>query len=73
MDDHPVTGTTDWTRYDVVLDVPQNSTGICYGFFLQGGKGEAWADNLRLEPVGPDVPVSRMLPPSTPVNLGFDR
>jgi hypothetical protein len=73
MDDRPVTGTTDWARYDVVLDVPAESTGICYGFFLHGGKGEAWADSLSLEPVSKDVPVSQWKAPSTPVNLGFDR
>lgn len=74
MGDNPIRGTTDWKRYDVVLDAPENSVTICYGFFLAGGRGEVWADNLSLEAVGKDVPVSRsMVIPKAPVNLGFDR
>ncbi len=61
----------------MVLDVPTGSGIICYGFFLAGGRGEAWADGLNLTIVGREVPVSRMpLPdpaPTAPVNLGFDR
>jgi AraC family transcriptional regulator len=72
MQDRPITGTTDWRRAEVVLDVPRNSAVICYGFFLAGGQGEAWADSLSLSKVGPDVPVSNLLPPE-PANLGFDR
>jgi hypothetical protein len=73
MDDRPITGTTDWQRAEVVLDVPRNSEVICYGFFLAGGRGEAWADGLSLTKVGQDVPVSRSRPPAEPANLGFDR
>jgi hypothetical protein len=46
---------------------------ICYGFFLAGGRGEAWADGLKLEPVGKDVPVSQRQLPKSPINLGFDQ
>jgi hypothetical protein len=28
MDSRPVTGTTEWTRYDIVLDVPSDSQGF---------------------------------------------
>ena len=45
-----ITGTTDWKQYEVVLDVPESSTGISYGIKLTG-TGEAWVDGLRLEPV----------------------
>ena len=76
MQDRPITGSTDWARADVVLDVPKGSAVICYGFFLAGGKGEGWADGLSLTRVGLDVPVSKMpppQPPSEPMNLSFDR
>lgn len=74
MSDHPVTGTTDWRRYDIVLEAPQESRLICYGFFLAGGRGEAWADSFSLETVGKEVALSRsMVTPRTPVNLGFDQ
>jgi hypothetical protein len=53
----PITGTTDWTRYDIVLDVPVGATGIAYGLVLKGG-GQAWVDSFQFEIVGPEVPVS---------------
>lgn len=74
MGDHPVRGTTDWQRYDVVLDVPPEARMICYGFFLAGGRGEAWADGLSLETVGTNVPLSpSMVTPKAPVNLNFEQ
>jgi hypothetical protein len=73
MDDRPLRGTTDWRREDIVLDIPEGSTIVCYGFMLVGGRGEAWADGLRFEPVGRNIPVSEFTPPKAPVNLGFDR
>ena len=75
MDDRAVTGTTDWKRYDLVLDVPQNAVGVAFGFFLDG-KGEAWADDFKLEIVDNSVPVSVQPSPSLPkdpVNLNFDQ
>lgn len=36
MDSRPVTGTTGWKRYDIVLDVPQTSVDVAFGFFLAG-------------------------------------
>lgn len=75
MDDRPVTGTSDWKPYAVVLDVPQQADGVAFGYFL-GGKGEAWAKNFALTVVGTDVPVSVMVPavsPKTPSNLSFDQ
>jgi len=44
-----IIGTTDWHEYKIILDVPENSTGIFYGIMLIG-TGEAWVDGLRLEP-----------------------
>jgi hypothetical protein len=76
MDDRPVTGTTDWKRYDIVLDVPPSSIFLNFGFFLSGGKGEGWADAFALETVDKSVPVSA---PSLaavngkPFNLNFDQ
>ena len=76
MQDRPITGTTDWQRAEVVLDVPKNSDIICYGFFLAGGKGEAWADGLSLNKVGQEIAVSKFpvqVPSKEPANLAFDR
>ena len=74
MDSHPVTGTTDWKRYEVVLDVPDNSVDIAFGIFLNGG-GKMWADDFKLEPVGKDVPVTDTDAAlrKTPTNMDFDQ
>lgn len=72
----PVSGTSAWKRYDIVFDVPSGSTFLNYGFFLQGGKGEGWADSFVVEKVGKDVPVStnQSAPPhNSPTNLNFDQ
>lgn len=42
------TGTTDWKRYEVVLDVPAETVNINFGV-LMPGKGRAWFDDLQVE------------------------
>jgi hypothetical protein len=61
MQARPVGGTTDWQQYEVVLDVPQGAKAVAFGFFL-GGRGQVWADDFRLETVGPDVPTTGLEP-----------
>lgn len=58
MDNRRVTGTTDWQRKEIVLNVPTQATQICYGAFLAGGKGEMWIDDIKLEQVSFNVPVT---------------
>jgi len=71
MDDRPVTGTTDWKRYSLVLDVPGGTQVIAFGMFLNG-KGEVWAEDYKLEPVGKNVPVSSGNQINkVPVNMDF--
>lgn len=73
MDPRPVTGTTDWKEYEVVLDVDPDAVAIFYGFFLLG-KGKVWGDAFKLEKVGPDVPTTNLPQrPRAPVNLGFEQ
>ncbi|MFZ6757753.1 transcriptional regulator [Undibacterium sp. Ji50W] len=58
-EDKPITGTTDWQLRSVVLDVPANANSIAFGV-IDGGKGQVWLDDLKLEVVGNDVPVDKM-------------
>jgi hypothetical protein len=53
----PVKGTTDWKKYDVVLDVPDDAGEIYFGF-LVAGKGRGWVDDITLEVVDKDVPTT---------------
>src|SRR5262249_21493505 len=76
MDARPVTGTTPWTRYDIVLDVPLDSMDIVFGFLLTQG-GKVWGDNFRLEKVAAEVPVTSpataaTVLPKQPVNIDFE-
>jgi hypothetical protein len=48
---------TDWQKYEVVLDVPEDSLTLNFGFILNGS-GQVWADDLRLEIVDADVPAT---------------
>jgi erythromycin esterase len=57
MQDRPILGTTDWTRYDIVLDVPDDGSNIAFGAWIQG-TGQVWLDDFQLEAVGTDVPLT---------------
>ena len=57
MFDRPVSGDTDWTRYDLVLDVTDNSIRIAFGVVIIG-TGHVWVDDFQFEVVGDDVPVT---------------
>lgn len=73
MDSRPVTGTTAWRQYDIVLEVPRNSVDVAFGFFL-AGRGEVWGADFQLEKVGTAVPVTAGGPilPRRPTNLNFE-
>ena len=57
MQNRPLMGTRDWGREEIVLDIPQNAIGITFGFLLSGS-GQVWLDDLQMEVVGDDVPVT---------------
>jgi hypothetical protein len=73
MDDRPITGTTNWTRYDIVLDVPANSIDVAFGFLLTKS-GKVWGSDFKLERIDTSVPVTSTGPsilPKEPLNLDF--
>ena len=74
MQNRPIKGTTDWHKYEVVLDVPQESVAIAFGILLTG-KGQAWLNEVQFEEVGADVPTTcnegHSELPDTPGNLDF--
>src|SRR5687767_8853262 len=43
MSERPITGTNDWRRHEIVLDVPPAATFVIFGILL-GGNGRAWID-----------------------------
>lgn len=75
MQDRAIKGVQPWSTYDVVLDVPADATSISFGILLSG-VGEVWLNDLSLEVVDSDMPLTGMNPSATlsqrPVNLGFN-
>lgn len=75
MDSRRISGTTDWTRYDIVLDVSKAADTLNYGILL-AGSGTAWIDQIRFEVVGDEVPVTDTVPHASlcasPANLDFE-
>ena len=68
MQSRPIVGTQQWKRYDIVVDVPEQSTTLAYGVLLIG-TGTLGINELRLEKVGKDVAVTETQLPKAPVNL----
>ncbi len=57
MGSRPVNGTTSWTGYDVVLDIPVESAVIQFGYLL-AGEGKVKAAAFRLEVVDASTPAT---------------
>jgi beta-lactamase regulating signal transducer with metallopeptidase domain len=76
MEDRPIKGTTGWHTYAIVLDVPEDATGIFFGILLNEG-GTVWLNSVKFETVGTDVPVTDQRARNSPrvpgpTNLNFE-
>ncbi|HLX70269.1 MAG TPA: hypothetical protein VKV04_11645 [Verrucomicrobiae bacterium] len=75
MQKRAIKGSGDWTKYEIVLDVPDSAQQIAFGLLLTG-KGSVWMDDLSFEVVGKDVPTTGETmakeSTSTYVNLDFE-
>jgi hypothetical protein len=76
MLDRPVKGTTDWKKYEIVLDVPLNASNIAFGALLVG-TGQLWFTNLNFEIVDSTIAttgrgIKEYMPNKEPVNLKFE-
>jgi hypothetical protein len=74
MQNRGIKGTQPWSDCAVVLDVPENATGISFGVLLSGS-GQVWVNHVTLDVVGKDIAVTAPNPPkelpTSPVNLNF--
>jgi len=57
MENRPVRGTTDWTQYSIVLDVPANAIGLTFGLSIAGA-GQVWLDDVSLDIVDTSMAVT---------------
>ena len=68
MSDRQLTGSTDWSEYSLVIDVPEDSYSLYFGVIIFG-VGKMWLDQVRLEIVDKEVPLTGL--PARPINLDF--
>jgi hypothetical protein len=61
MENRPITGDSEWTRYECVLEVPEGSKAILFGILIEGN-GKAWVDDFNFEIVGSGVPTTNNYP-----------
>ena len=76
MQDRAVKGTTEWTKYEIVLDVPLTAKNLAYGALVSGG-GTIWFDSISFEEVDESVPTTgedqqKYMPVKEPSNLSFE-
>lgn len=74
MSNRAISGTHDWLKCEIVLDVPKEASIITFGALLSG-PGQVWFDGMSFEIVSTDVPVtgpkeSKKNP--GPTNLNFE-
>jgi hypothetical protein len=57
MQERSIQGTSEWNKYDIVLDVPANATAISYGAIVNG-TGQVWFTHPEFEVVDQATPVT---------------
>lgn len=57
MQDRSIDGTMDWTKCEIVLDVPEESWTLNYGVLLSG-TGKVWFDDFSFEIVDKNTPTT---------------
>ncbi len=72
MQSRSIKGTTDWQQYEIVLDVPQESSNVAFGVLLSGS-GQVWLSDLQFTEVSSDVPTTNITQTDQeqPQNLDF--
>lgn len=77
-EDRSIKGTTDWKKYEIILDVPENASNLAYGA-LEVGTGQIWFDDLTFEIVGNSLPATgremenqNQVIVGGPINLDFE-
>ncbi len=77
MGDRPIKGTTDWTKYEIILDVPNHASIIAYGALLDG-TGQIWFDQITFEILSDFSPstgsstIKKTPTVDEPTNLNFE-
>ncbi|MEK4028875.1 AraC family transcriptional regulator [Pseudobacillus sp. FSL P4-0506] len=75
MNNRPITGSTEWNLYSIVLDVTEDSSVISFGVLLSG-IGHVWMDGFTFTEVSTSVPTTNLEVTAElldePANLSFE-
>ena len=76
MQDRPIIGNSDWTKCEIVMDVPAESITLKFGALISG-TGKIWFDNVTFEILDNASPkisneLNSMPLPEKPQNLDFE-
>ena len=71
MQNRPIKGSTNWTKYEVILFVPKDATSITYGVLLDG-TGQIWFKDVKLEVVEDTVPETGLTKGREPKEIPFE-
>lgn len=76
MQQRPIKGTTEWKKYEIVLDVPEKAKELAFGLLLTG-PGQIWMADLNFETVGQETATTAASATANvqdaPANLSFDK
>ena len=67
MGDRLIKQASDWRRAEIVMDIPENTQALFFGFAIFG-KGEIRVDDVSLDVVSKDVPTTTTLPDQSPLD-----
>jgi hypothetical protein len=72
MEPRAIKGTTDWKKYDVVLDIAPDAKDVAFGVLLSAA-GQVWIDGITIEVVDKSVKTTDVQEsyPKKPVNVDF--
>jgi hypothetical protein len=76
MQDRPIIGNSDWTKCEIVMDVPAESITLKFGALISG-TGKIWFDNVSFEILDNASPkiseeLNSLPLPEKPQNLDFE-
>lgn len=69
-----IKGTTEWKKYQIVLDVPEGASKVAFGLMLSG-RGKVWIDKVEFKVVSKKVPTTCLYSSGyygAPRNLDFE-
>jgi hypothetical protein len=55
--DRSIRGTTDWNRYEIILDVPKESFKMAYGGMISG-VGQIWFKDIKFEIIDKSIRIT---------------